>query len=1149
MQKVSECNFKKVLVANRGEIAIRVFRACYDLGLHTVAMYSNEDTYALFRTKADEAYLIGENKSPLGAYLDIPAILDLARRRGVDAIHPGYGFLSENADFARACEAAGINFVGPPSHILAQMGDKLAAKATAIACNVPTIPGSTEPLKDADDAVARAVSYGFPIILKAAAGGGGRGMRRCDNEEEVRLQFQLVKNEAKKAFGNEDIFIEKFLVEPKHIEVQILADKHGNVYHLGERDCSLQRRYQKVVEFAPAWSVPKDTIERLRADAVKIARHVGYINAGTVEFLVDRNGSHYFIEMNPRIQVEHTVTEMVTGIDLVRAQILIAEGLPMSDPRIGLTCQEDLHINGYAIQCRVTTEDPRNNFAPDTGKITAYRSGGGFGVRLDGGNAYAGAVVSPYYDSLLVKVTAWDNTFQGACRRATRAISEEHVRGVKTNIPFVTNILTHPTFHAGKCHTKFIDDTPELFDIDTGRDRATKVLKYIAEIQVQNPSAERRQLDVPRFPPYENTPPKCTGLKQVLDQGGPEAVKQWVLDQKKLLVTDTTMRDAHQSLLSTRMRTRDLVKGAEGTAEILNDCFSLEMWGGATFDVAYRFLHESPWERLDLLRAKIPNIPFQMLLRGANAVGYTNYPDNLIREFVKESAVSGIDVFRVFDSLNWLPGMEVAMDEVLKQNKLLEATICYTGDVLDPKRDKYTLDYYVRMAKELEKRGAHLLCIKDMSGLLKPYAAKKLVTALKQEVGLPIHLHTHDTSGNQVAALLMAAEAGVDIVDAAIDSMASMTSQPSLNAVVTALKGQDRDTGLDPAKLQKLSDYWADVRLRYASFEAGIKNPSTDIYRYEMPGGQYTNLKSQVESLGLGHQFEDVKEMYKAVNDMLGDIVKVTPSSKMVGDLAIFMVQNGLTPDNIVEKGAALTFPDSVVSYFKGMMGQPAWGFPEDLQKVVLKGEAPITCRPGELLPPVDFEAVEKKMRAFMGDDRINRRAMVSYCLYPKVYEEYRKHRKEYGYIMRMGSHVFFNGMALGETNKINIEDGKTLVIKYLGLGDLNEDGTRNVQFELNGMRREIAVPDPHADVQTHTVALADPEDKSQVGASIPGMVSKVSVQPGDAVEENQVIAVIEAMKMETSVVARMAGVIDQVLVREGSSVKAGELLMTIKVK
>ena len=1147
MLNVLECNFKKVLVANRGEIAIRVFRACYDLGLHTVAMYSNEDTYALFRTKADEAYLVGENRSPLGAYLDIPAIIDLAKRRGVDAIHPGYGFLSENADFAKACEDAGINFVGPPSHILAQMGDKLAAKATAIACDVPTIPGSTVPLLDAEDAVSKAVSYGFPVILKAAAGGGGRGMRRCDDVDEVRTNFELVKNEAKKAFGNEDIFIEKFLVEPKHIEVQILADKHGNVYHLGERDCSLQRRYQKVVEYAPAWSVPADTIEKLRADAVKIARHVGYINAGTVEFLVDQNGSHYFIEMNPRIQVEHTVTEMVTGIDLVRAQLLVAEGLPMSDPRIGMRCQDDLRINGYAIQCRVTTEDPANNFAPDTGKITAYRSGGGFGVRLDGGNAYSGAVISPYYDSLLVKVTSWDNTFAGACRRATRAISEEHVRGVKTNIPFVTNILTHPTFHAGQCHTKFIDETPELFDIETGRDRATKVLKYIAEIQVQNPSEERKQLDTPRFPPYEHTPPQCTGLKQVLDKDGPEAVKQWVLDQKKLLITDTTMRDAHQSLLSTRMRTRDILKGSEGTAEILNDCFSLEMWGGATFDVAYRFLHESPWERLDLLRKKIPNIPFQMLLRGANAVGYTNYPDNLIREFVKEAARCGIDVFRVFDSLNWIPGMEVAMDEVLKQGKLCEATLCYTGDILDPKRDKYTLDYYVNMAKELERRGAHLLCIKDMSGLLKPYAAKKLVSTLKQEVGLPIHLHTHDTSGNQVAALLMAAEAGVDIVDAAIDSMSSMTSQPSMNAVVTALKGQERDTGLDTQKLQLLSDYWSDVRLRYSSFEAGIKNPSTDIYRYEMPGGQYTNLKSQVESLGLGHQFEDVKEMYKAVNDMLGEIVKVTPSSKMVGDMAIFMVQNGLTPDNVVEKGAALTFPDSVVSYFKGMMGQPAWGFPEDLQKVVLKGEEPITCRPGELLPPVDLETARREVEKFYPNP--SHRTVISYCLYPKVVEDFCLHRQEYGYIMRMGSHVFFNGMALGETNKINIEDGKTLVIKYLGLGDHNDDGTRNVQFELNGMRREIAVPNPHAEVTAHAVVLADPADKSQVGSSIPGMVSKVSVKPGDVVSENQVIAVIEAMKMETSVVARMAGVIDQVLVQESSSVKAGELLITIRPK
>ncbi len=1139
--------FSKVLAANRGEIAIRIFRACYDLGLHTVAIYSNEDINALFRIKADEAYLIGENQSPLGAYLDIPGIIALARRRGVSAIHPGYGFLSENAEFARACEENGIKFIGPPSSVLAQMGDKLAAKATAIACGVPIIPGSTRPLESADEAVEKALEYGFPIILKAAAGGGGRGMRRCDSVEDVRREFLTVKSEARKAFGSEDIFIEKFLVEPKHIEVQILADEHGNVMHLGERDCSLQRRYQKVVEYAPAWSVPGDTIEALRADAVKIARQVGYVNAGTVEFLVDsRSGKHYFIEMNPRIQVEHTVTEMVTGVDLVRAQILIAEGHPLSHPSIGLARQEDLRVDGYAIQCRVTTEDPANNFAPDTGKITAYRSGGGYGVRLDGGNAAAGSVISPYYDSLLVKVTAWDNTFEGACRRATRALSEEHVRGVKTNIPFVTNILAHPVFRAGGCHTKFIDDTPELFDIESSRDRATKMLRYIAQLQVDNPSSERRQYDAPRIPTPTGKP--LTGLKQLLDTKGPEAVRDWVLGQKKLLVTDTTMRDAHQSLLSTRMRTRDLVKGAEGVAEILRDCFSLEMWGGATFDTAYRFLHECPWERLDMLREKIPNIPFQMLLRGSNCVGYSNFPDNLVREFVREAARSGIDVFRVFDSLNWVPGMEVAMDEVLRQNKLLEATICYTGDILDPARDKYSLQYYVNLAKELERRGAHTLCIKDMSGLLKPYAAKKLVSTLKGEVGLPIHLHTHDTTGNQVAAYLMAAEAGVDIVDCATASLSSLTSQPSLSAIVASLEGQERDTGLDLREVQRLDNYWADVRQRYQSFDEGLTSPTTDIYRYEIPGGQYTNLYPQVVSLGLGSRFEEVKEMYKTVNDMLGDLVKVTPSSKMVGDLAIFMVQNGLTPENIIRRGRALSFPDSVVSYFKGMMGQPAWGFqPEGLQEVVLKGEAPITCRPGELLPPVDFARIREEMKPFMGDDPIHTRDILSYCLFPKVYEDYRSHRQEYGYIMRMGSHVFFQGMALGETIQISIEDGKTLVIRYLGLGDLNEDGTRTVNFELNGMRREVAVPDKNAEIKGKAVVMADPEDKSQVGSSIPGMVSKVTVKPGDTVEENQVVAVIEAMKMETSVVARMSGTVDEVFITDGASVKAGELLMTIK--
>ena len=1136
--------FKKVLVANRGEIAMRIFRACHDLGLQTIAIYSNEDTYSIFRTAADESYLIGENESPLGAYLDIPRIIELAKKHGADAIHPGYGFLSENADFARACEAAGIKFIGPSSQVLDLMGDKLSAKQIAVACGVPTTPGTTEPLKSREAAQKLAMEFGFPVILKAAAGGGGRGMRRCDTVEEVGTNFDLVKAEAKKAFGNDDIFMEKFLVEPKHIEVQILADEHGCVRHLGERDCSLQRRYQKVVEFAPAWSVAPEVREKLHADAVKIAEAVHYVNAGTVEFLVDKSGNHYFIEMNPRIQVEHTVTEMVTGIDIVRAQILIAGGAPLSHPEIGLAKQSDLRVDGYSIQCRVTTEDPKNNFAPDNGKIVSYRSGGGFGVRLDGGNAAAGAEISPYYDSLLVKVTSWDRTFEAVCRKARRAINEEHVRGVKTNISFVTNILNHPTFINGKCHTKFIDETPELFDIEESRDRATRVLRYIANLQVQNPDAERREYPAPRYPKPSREVTAEMGLKHLLDTKGPEAVSKWVLEQKKLLVTDTTMRDAHQSLLSTRMRTRDMVKGAEGTADVLADCFSLEMWGGATFDTAYRFLYESPWERLVMLREKIPNIPFQMLLRGSNLVGYASYPDNLVNAFIEESAKAGIDIFRVFDSLNWIPSMETAMEAVLKTGKLLEATVCYTGDILDPKRDKYTLKYYVDFAKELERRGAHTLCIKDMSGLLKPYGAKKLISTLKQEIGIPIHLHTHNTTDNQIASYLLAAEAGVDIVDCAIGPLSSLTSQPSINSLVEALRGTERDTGLDPVGLQKLSDYWSDIRERYASFDKGLRVPVTDIYRYEIPGGQYTNLQPQVDALGLGHRFDDVKEMYRTVNDMLGDIIKVTPSSKMVGDLAIFMVQNDLTPENIVERGESLAFPDSVVSYFKGMMGQPPCGFPEDLQRVVLKGEKPITCRPGELLPPVDWDVVRTEVQKYTPEP--TRRGLISYAMYPKVLQDYFTHRKEYGYIMRMGSHVFFNGMAVGETTQINIEDGKTLVIKYLGLGDRNEDGTRTVQFELNGSRREVAVPDPKAPDTARKVTMADPNDKSQIGASIPGMVSKVSVKPGDEVKVNQVVAIIEAMKMETSVVALTDGKVGEVFIEPGRAVKAGELLMTV---
>ena len=1134
--------FKKVLVANRGEIAMRVFRACHDLGLQSIAIYSNEDTYSAFRTAADESYLIGENESPLGAYLDIPRIIQLAKLHGADAIHPGYGFLSENGDFARACEEAGIQFIGPSSQILDMMGDKLAAKQIAIECGVATTPGTTEPLKNREEAQRLAQEFGFPVILKAASGGGGRGMRRCDSVEEVGTNFDLVQSEARKAFGNDDIFMEKFLVEPKHIEVQVLGDQYGNVVHLYERDCSLQRRYQKVVEFSPAFSVDQKVRDALYEDAVKIAKHVGYVNAGTLEFLVDREGNHYFIEMNPRIQVEHTVTEMVTGIDLVRTQILIAEGRPLSDPEIGLPNQKSVVHSGYALQCRVTTEDPTNNFAPDTGKITAYRSTGGFGVRLDGGNAYSGAVISPYYDSLLVKVTCWDNTFEGVCRKAARALNEIRVRGVKTNIAFITNILKNPTFIAGQCHTKFIDETPELFELDESKDSATKMLKYIGNIVVKEREGHKFY-DTPRFPPVTGNRPD--GLKQLLDKEGPEAVSKWVLNQNKLLITDTTTRDAHQSLLSTRVRTRDIVKGMEGTSEILADAFSLECWGGATFDVAYRFLHESPWERLDLIREKAPNLLLQMLLRGANAVGYTNYPDNVIREFVKEAAHSGVDVFRVFDSLNWIPGMEVAMDEVLNQGKICQATICYTGDILDPSRDRYTLDYYVKMAKELEHRGAHMLCIKDMSGLLKPYAAKKLVGTLKQEIGIPVQLHTHNTSGNQVATLLMAAEAGVDVVDCAISSMSSLTSQPSLNAVVAALQGTERDTGLDPVRLQYLSDYWEDVRKRYDSFDTGIKCPTTDIYRYEIPGGQYTNLKPQVESLGLGPRFQEVKENYRVVNQMLGDIVKVTPSSKMVGDMAIFMTQNDLTPENIVERGESLAFPDSAVSYFSGMMGQPAFGFPKDLQRVVLKGKEPITCRPGELLEPVDFKEKEAELKKLTPHPTW--RDVLSYCLYPKVMEDYIKNQKEYGYIMRLGSHVFFHGLAVGETNKVNIADGKTLVIKYLGLGELDEEGMRTVCFELNGVRRDVKVPDELAQKDIIKVPMADPEDKSQVGASIPGAVSKILVKPGDHVEVNQTLVVIEAMKMETAITARMDGVIESVEVKEGSTVKGGQLLMTLK--
>ncbi|MBQ9988366.1 MAG: pyruvate carboxylase [Clostridia bacterium] len=1133
---------RKVLVANRGEIAIRIYRACYDLGLRTVGIYAKEDNTSLFRARADESYQIGQGLGPVGAYLDGDRIIRLALEKGVDAIHPGYGFLSENASFAKAVEDAGLIFIGPPSTVLAQMGDKLAAKAIARRAGVPTIPGSTEPLADVQQAAELAESFGYPVILKAAAGGGGRGMRLAYTQQELVDSFDLVQSEAEKSFGDPSVFLEKYVEEPKHIEVQVLGDKYGNIVHLYERDCSVQRRYQKVVEFTPAFGVSEEKRQELYEDALKIAREVGYVNAGTVEFLVDKHGHHYFIEMNPRIQVEHTVTEVATGVDLVQAQILVAQGYALSDPVLNLK-QENIHHHACAIQCRVTTEDPRNNFAPDTGRLTVYRSGGGNGVRLDAGNAFTGAVISPYYDSLLVKITTFDRSFEGAARKALRSLNEIRVRGVRTNIPFLANVLQNERFLSGQCDTRFIDATPSLFTFEQSQDRATKILQYIGTRSLdQNRPAKVARMAPVALPEVPGAA-SLTGYKQLLDEKGPKAVADAVLKEKKLLITDTTLRDAHQSLLATRVRTRDMLDAAPATAHTLSPAFSLEMWGGATFDVAYRFLHESPWERLDKLRTAIPNLLFQMLLRGANAVGYTNYPDNVVKSFIRESARRGIDVFRVFDSLNWLPGMQMALDEVASQNKIAEAAICYTGDITDPKRDKYPLSYYVSLAKELEKAGAHILAIKDMSGLLKPFAAQKLVTALKNEVGLPLHLHTHDTSGNQVASYLMAAQAGVDIVDCALASVSSFTSQPSLNALNAALAGTERDPGYDADALDLLSAYWGEKRPLYSAYEAGLTAPDTQIYRLEIPGGQYSNFKPQVESMGLGHRFEEVKDMYAAVNRMLGDIIKVTPSSKMVGDLAIFMVQNGLTPDTVAERGWDLNFPDSVVSYFKGMMGQPQGGFPEDLQKAVLKGEAPITCRPGELLQPVDFSAVRADLPERFQDEG----SVLAACLYPKVFKDYVAFVEEYGDLSPMDTEVFLRGMDPGDTTELDIEDGKTLIIKYIGLGDKNEDGTQSVIFDLNGAQRSMDIPVADETGSVAHTRMANPNDETQIGASMPGIVSRVLVSPHEAVQKGQTLCVVEAMKMETNVIARKAGRISEILAAPGQDVKAGELLFRVE--
>ena len=1143
--------FKKVLVANRGEIAIRVFRALNELGITTVSIYSKEDRYALFRSKADESYPLNPEKGPIDAYLDIDNIIKIALAANVDAIHPGYGFLSENPDFVDACERNGIVFIGPSSQIMNAMGDKISSKKMAIDAQVPIIPGVDYAIKDIDTATKIATEVGFPIMLKASNGGGGRGMRIVNAIEDLEKEFNEAKNESKKAFGDDKIFIEKYLRAPKHIEVQILGDNYGNVVHLYDRDCSVQRRHQKVVEYAPAFSIPDATRQIIFDSAIRLSKAVGYRNAGTLEFLVDADNHPYFIEMNPRIQVEHTVSEEITNIDLVQSQILVAEGYPLDSDEINIKSQDDVHCDGYSIQTRVTTEDPSNNFMPDTGEITVYRSGSGKGIRLDGGNAYTGAVIWPYYDSLLVKAISHDRTFAGAVRKSIRTLQEMRIRGVKTNIPFLINVLHHPTFVAGKCYTTFIEETPELFQLTQSQDRATKIIEFIGDRIVNSQKGQKPHYENRVLPKLDQTKPVYGARDEFLKLGA-EGFMQKILKEDKLYVTDTTMRDAQQSLMATRMRSKDLCGAAYATNAYMQNAFSVEAWGGATYDTAYRFLKESPWKRLELLRKRMPNTLIQMLLRASNAVGYSNYPDNVVQEFIKISAEHGIDVFRIFDSLNWVENMKMPIEEALKTGKIVEGTICYTGDITSPTETKYTLDYYVKMALELESLGCHSIAIKDMAALLKPRAAKELVTALKQELHVPLHLHTHDSTGNGVSTVLMAAEAGVDIVDLAIESMSSMTSQPSMNAVVEALRGSKRDTGLDFEELDELSRYYGRIRKVYEQFESDMKAPNAEIYKYEIPGGQYSNLLAQVTSMGSADEFESIKALYKDANDLLGNIVKVTPTSKAVGDLAIFMFKNGLTKENILTAGAGLSYPDSVVSYFQGMMGQPYGGFPKELQKIVLKDIKPLTDRPGKSLPPVDFNAIKKQLieKYNYGDksEEVMNQKAISYALYPKVYEDYCEHFQMYNDVTRLESHVYFYGLRKGEETYLNIGEGKQLLIKYLEEGEPDENGIRTLTFQVNGMLRTVKIQDKNLEIKADRKLKADKTNPQHLGSSIPGTVGKVLVKEGDAVTENMPLLTVEAMKMETTVVSKITGTVDKIYVQQGDSVSQDDLLMSFHI-
>jgi pyruvate carboxylase len=1140
------------MAANRGEIAIRVFRACTELGKRTIALYSEEDSLALHRYKADEAYLIPSDLGPVEAYLDIEAIVSLAVEREVDAIHPGYGFLSENADFARRCAEEGIVFIGPSPEQLNLFGDKISARELALAAGLPVVPGTPEPVSD-EEAIAFAEETGFPVMVKAASGGGGRGMRRAKDLAELEQVLPVARREATTAFGRGDLYVEKLIRNPRHIEVQILADQHGRVEHLWERDCSIQRRHQKVVEIAPAVGLDRGVRDRICDAARAIMEHAGYQGAGTVEFLLEPGGDFYFIEVNARIQVEHTVTELVMGVDLVQAQIRVAEGETLAEIGLPDTMPEP---NGFAIQCRVTTEDPEQDFLPDAGKITHYRSPGGFGVRLDGATAYSGAVVSPHYDSLLVKVCTHALTFEDAIRKMHRALMEFRLRGLKTNIRFLENVVTHPDFVSGNTDTGFIAAHPELLDFRPRRDRATRLLRYIGHIVVNGQVEGPKTRTKPDFrvaplpaPSPGWTPPTGT-YKQTLDEKGPAAVVERLKSEDRVLFMDTTFRDAHQSLLATRMRTFDLMAIARDTGRLAPNLFSMEVWGGATFDTSYRFLKEDPWERLARLRERIPHILFQMLLRGQSLVGYSAYPDNAVKSFVKEAASTGVDVFRIFDSLNWVPNMRVAIDSVREQGKIAEVALCYTGDVLDGSRERYDLAYYVKLAEEIEAAGADILAIKDMAGLLKPGAAKLLIEALRDAVDLPVHLHTHDSTGVGVATSVQAALSGAAVVDGCIDAMAGGTSQPSLRGIAAALQGTDRESDLDLDALQPLNEYWSAVRAYYSFLERGSMAPDAYVFRTQVPGGQFTNLKHQAEALGLLSQWRQVVAAYREADHALGELIKVTPSSKAVGDLALFMVQNDLDAESLVTRGPELSFPASVVGLLEGQLGRPPYGFPEELQKAVLRGKKPLEDRPGAYLDPIDFEAVRHEIQELVKDEPVRRdvndREVLSRILFPEVYREFALHRAAHGNSSALDTPTFFYGLSIGQRVAVDIEEGKTLIIRLISVGDVHSDGTRPVVFELNGHAREVRVRDLEVAVGGEVRAKADASDWQQVGASMPGKVVKILVQPGETVAKGGDLLVTEAMKMETSVRAPRPAVVEEILTQQGDAVEAGDLLMRL---